>query len=236
MTRAAPLRLLVHGSRGRMGARVAALAREDSRFALAATLDLGDQLTLSDAAALDVVMDFSSDAGARAAARLAAAHRAALLVGTTALSAETRLAVDNLSLAQPVMIAPNTALGVAVLAHLVAEAARLLGPEFDIDLVESHHRSKRDAPSGTALRLAAALRERAGRELPSDCIHAIRAGDTIGEHVLEFAGPGERIRISHSATSRDLFALGALRAAAWLAQQPPGRYTIEQSLGLGAER
>jgi len=123
-----------------------------------------------------------------------------------------------------------------VLAHLAAEAARLLGSEggagFDIDIVETHHTMKKDAPSGTALRIAAALRQRGRANLPDDRIHAIRSGDIIGEHEVRFAGPGERITLIHSATSRDLFARGALQAAAFLARQPAGWYTIEQALGI----
>ena len=130
------------------------------------------------------------------------------------------------------MIAPNTSAGVAVMIHLVSEAARLLGRDHDVDLVEVHHSGKRDAPSGTALRIAEAMRERAGFELPPDRIHAIRAGEVIGEHTVEFFSAGERIRVAHVATSRDLFARGALDAVAWLHDQGPGRWTVEQSLGL----
>ena len=129
------------------------------------------------------------------------------------------------------MIAPNTSLGVAVLNHLAAVAAGLLGTRYGVNLIEAHHTGKRDAPSGTALRIADTLR-RAGAELPAESIHAIRSGDVVGEHTVEFAGGGERIRICHMATSRDLFARGALEAAAWLHGRPPGRYTIEQALGL----
>ncbi len=116
--------------------------------------------------------------------------------------------------------------------HLVAEAARLLGGNYDVDLIEVHHAGKRDAPSGTALRIAESMRQRSGIELPADRIHPVRAGDVVGEHTVEFSSAGERIRITHLATSRDLFARGALDAAAWLHRRDPGRYTIEQSLGL----
>lgn len=130
------------------------------------------------------------------------------------------------------MVAPNTSLGVAVLCHLVAEAARLLPARFDVDLVDRHHARKKDAPSGTALRIAAAMRDRGGRELPLDRCHALRGGDVVGEHEIQFAGDDQVVRISHAAGSRDVFARGALDAAAWLAGRRPGRYGIEDALGL----
>jgi 4-hydroxy-tetrahydrodipicolinate reductase len=230
-----PIRLLINGARGRMGARIEALARQDARFSVIAAVDRDDvdRALALEPGSIDAIIDFSSNEGAASAATLATRHGAALLVGTTGLSDASRDAVQAAARAVPAMIAPNTSLGVAVLGHLIAEAARLLGPEFNIDLIESHHAMKRDAPSGTALRLAQALKDRASIELGEHQIHCIRAGDIIGEHALQFAGPGERITISHSATSRDLFARGALRAAAWLAGQPPGLHTIEQSLELG---
>ena len=228
-----PIRLLVHGARGRMGTQVAALARNDARFQVVAEVDVADWPAAGlNRGALDAIIDFSSDDGTRAAAELATRIGAALLVGTTALSAATEAALGDAARTVPVLVAANTSLGVAVLTHLAAEAALLLGPEYVIELTETHHTGKKDAPSGTALRLAAALRERADVELPVERVRSIRTGNVIGEHVIEFIGPGERVRIMHSATSRDLFARGALRAAAWLVRQPPGRYCIEQALAL----
>jgi 4-hydroxy-tetrahydrodipicolinate reductase len=217
-----------------MGSRVGALARVDGRFDLVAMLDQLDhpRTGLDTVPPIDTVIDFSSDSGAQNAAALAAARRAALLVGTTALSPETIEILGKTAAAVPVMIAPNTSRGVAVFTHLVAEAARLLGPRFDVSIIETHHKAKLDAPSGTARRLAEALRTRAGLNIPPDRIHSIRAGDVVGDHVVDFSGPGERIRLTHAALDRDVFARGALDAAAWLRGRPPGRYTIEQALGL----
>ncbi len=130
------------------------------------------------------------------------------------------------------MIAPNTSLGAAVLAHLAAEAARLLGSAYQVTLIETHHAAKRDAPSGTALRIAEALRRDAGVDLSPERIHAIRTGDVVGEHTVELAAAGERLRLCHIATTRDLFARGALEAAAWLIGRPPGLYTMEELAGL----
>jgi 4-hydroxy-tetrahydrodipicolinate reductase len=222
-----PIRLLINGARGRMGAQILSLAQGDSaRFAIAARRDIGDDSPLPRDLAADVVIDFSSDAGARDACSLALDRRAALLVGTTGLSPETLRGMDDAATSIAVLVAPNTSLGVAVLARLASDAARLLAG-FEIEIIETHHTQKKDAPSGTALRLAKAM-----SLSPQAPIRSIRTGDVIGEHVIHFTGPGERITLSHSATSRELFARGALRAAAFLAGKPAGRYTIEQALGV----
>lgn len=212
-----------------MGARISALAREDRRFEVVAEIDLDRPAGAP--ARLDGVVDFSSDDGARGAAEIALGAGAALLVGTTGLSRQTLDSLDVAARSIPVLLAPNTSVGVAVLADLAARAARVLGPGYDLSLIEMHHVHKRDAPSGTALRLAAVVRE-AGAELTPERILSVRGGDVVGEHTLEFAGPGERLRLTHLATDRDLFVRGALRALAWLVGRPPGRYTIEQALGI----
>jgi 4-hydroxy-tetrahydrodipicolinate reductase len=234
MTHAKSTALFINGAKGRMGARIIDLAQRDARFRVAAAHDL-DDLNSADrlpVGTFDVIIDFSSDEGALHAAQLAVKHRAALLVGTTGLSSKSLDAIESAARAAAVVVAPNTSLGVAVMTHLAIEAARLLGSEFNVDLIDFHHAAKRDAPSGTALRLAAAIRDRAAVNLDTSRIHSIRAGEIIGEHQLHFAGPGETLTITHSATSRDLFARGALRCAAWLHGKPHGRYTIEQTLGL----
>lgn len=221
-------RLLMHGAHGRMGMRITELARNDARFTLVGAVDreTGDPPPAS----IDVIIDFSSPAGTLAAAELASARRAALVVGTTGLERAQFDRLDRLATEVAVLVAPNTSLGVAVLRFLTTQATKLLAG-WDIDIVESHHNRKKDAPSGTALALAAAVRA-GGRELAADRIHALRGGDIVGEHEVHFAGPGETIRLEHVAVSRDLFALGALRAAAWLAGKPAGRYTMEHALGL----
>ncbi len=228
------IRLVVHGATGRIGGRTCTLACNDSRFELVAEIDRKSNAGIASSAGapVDAIIDFSSDEGARSAAQLAVEHGAALLVGTTGLSRQTLSFLEVASRRIPLMVAPNTSLGVAVINHLVADAARLLGSRFTIEMTEVHHAAKRDAPSGTALRIAETLRRRAGVELPAERIHAVRAGDVVGEHSVEFFSPGERIRISHAATSRDLFAHGALDAIAWLQGQKPGRYSIEDALGL----
>ncbi|MBL9140679.1 MAG: 4-hydroxy-tetrahydrodipicolinate reductase [Phycisphaerae bacterium] len=189
-------------------------------------MDKDDELNLAPGSA-DIVIDFSSDEGALRAVAIARELNTALLVGTTGLSAATRDTIARESASRAVLIASNTSLGVAVARRLVHEAARLL-PGFDIDIVETHHTRKIDAPSGTARSLADAVQRALGAALPSDRIHAIRAGDVVGDHVVSFCGPGERLEIGHFATSRDLFALGALRMGRWLAAQKPGMHTTDE--------
>jgi 4-hydroxy-tetrahydrodipicolinate reductase len=225
-------RIALIGATGRMGMRIDALAHADAEATIA--LRLGRSAACAPATepgAIDVVVDFSSESGTRAAMQLAQGTGAALLVGTTGLSAEILQELTSLARRQAVLIAPNTSLGVAVTRKLARLAAELLGPAgWSVDIVESHHDRKKDAPSGTALAIAGAL-DAGGMAVPGDRIHAIRAGDTIGEHEIRFAGPSERIHLMHQAVSRDLFAAGALRAAKWLHGRPAGSYTMDELLG-----
>ncbi|MFO0784673.1 MAG: 4-hydroxy-tetrahydrodipicolinate reductase [Phycisphaerales bacterium] len=219
-------RIVLHGALGRMGQRIAACVPNEPHCHIVQALDRDDELQVSPGAA-DLVIDFSSDEGALRALQLAQTLQTALLVGTTGLSAATRDAIVRAGDRLPVMLAPNTSLGVAVARRLVQEAARLL-PGFDIDIVETHHTRKLDAPSGTARSLAEAVQRGTDAPLPPERIHAIRAGDVVGDHVVTFNGPGERLEIGHFASSRDLFALGALRIGQWLARQKPGVHTTDE--------
>lgn len=244
--------LIVNGAAGRMGARICALSATDKRFNLVAAIEpTGSNAIGRDAASgvlLDravkigdrapnsrggAVIDFSSPAGSLGAMRIALERGAALVVGTTGLGNDVVAQLRSASDRVPVLLAPNMSLGVAVIAHAVAIVASALGKDFSCSIVEAHHALKKDAPSGTALRLAAAVRG-AGGALSDDQVLAVRGGDVIGEHTVRFAGPGEYLELTHRATNRDLFALGALRGAAWLAGKPPGWYTIEDALGIAA--
>ena len=201
------------------------------------------------AGAAAVWIDFSSPAATAANAAAAARARAALVVGTTGVGEAGRQALAEAGRTIPVVFAPNTSVGITVLLKLVAEAARLLGPSFDLEIVETHHRMKRDAPSGTALRLAEALAEATGRDLSKDAryarqgdvgprtaseigIQTLRGGDVVGDHTVFFFGQGERIEITHRASSRDTFAHGAVRAARWADGRAPGLYDMRDVLGL----
>lgn len=195
----------------------------------------------------DVMIDFSSPAAT--AANLAACARAhvAALVGTTGLGADAEAAAQSAAARVPVLIAANTSVGVTLLAELVRAAARALPAEFDIEILDAHHRAKVDAPSGTALALGRAAAE--GRGIDHDAARlpidrngprreggigysVVRAGDIVGEHEVVFAAAGERVVLGHIATDRTIFARGALRAADWLAIQSPGRYSMVDFLGL----
>jgi 4-hydroxy-tetrahydrodipicolinate reductase len=240
--------IIVVGASGRMGARILALGATDSGVRIAGAVDRAGApavgkpafspqiapnpplIAEQTSAHADVVIDFSSAAGTLSALDLALARSAALLVGTTGLPPATVEKLRGASQKISVLLAPNTSLGVAAVADAAARLARALGPGYRASIVESHHIHKKDAPSGTALRLAGAVRD-AGGELPDDQILSIRAGDIVGEHTIRFAGPGEVVDLTHRATSRDLFALGALRAAQWLRGRGPGWWTMEDVLG-----
>lgn len=263
------LKIAVHGAAGRMGRALVQLIAEASDLSLAAAIEgaksphlgkdagelagvgtlgvaISEELTLL--AAADVVIDFSLPAALPALFAAVERHARPLVLATTGLSAAQWSEVDALSKRVPLVAAPNYSTGVAVLYHLAQRAAQLL-PEFDMEIVEMHHRHKVDAPSGTALGLAEAAargrgwnaRERLvyGREGQVGArtdgeigIMTLRGGDVIGDHTLILAGSGERLELTHKATNRVLFARGALRAARWVADKAPGRYGMPEVLGL----
>jgi 4-hydroxy-tetrahydrodipicolinate reductase len=216
---------------------VGAIVREGSPLIGASVPDSSPALRFQSAAQplpdAQVVIDFSSPRGALEAAKLAVSRGIPLLVGTTGLPEDTLAALRESARKVGVLVAANTSVGVAVLAHAARQTARQLGKDYHVSIVEAHHIHKKDAPSGTAKRLAQAVRE-GGGQLPDEQILAVRGGDVVGEHTIRFAGPGEYLELTHRATSRDLFARGAIHAACWLAQQPPGWYSIDDALGLGA--
>lgn len=239
----APLRLLVHGASGRMGRAVLRLAGTDPRFALVAACSArgvapeeagalpvlaADALEL--APAFDLALDFSLPAGFDRVLALCLARGATLVTGTTGLDAEQMAAIERASLRIPLLWAANFSLGVAVLTDLVRRAA-LAVPHWDCDLVEAHHSHKRDAPSGTALALGAAIRQ--GRRAEPHYA-SLRAGDIVGDHAVQFTGLGERLELVHRATDRDVFARGALECALRLQGKPAGHYQIAELLMSGA--
>jgi 4-hydroxy-tetrahydrodipicolinate reductase len=190
----------------------------------------------------DVAIDFSSAAATLTNLAACRAARKPLLIGTTGFAAELDGALAAAARDIPLLVAANTSLGVTLLLELVRIAARALPPAFDIDILDMHHRSKQDAPSGTALALGAVAREARQASAPAggasgaagDGAHregevgfaSVRAGDIVGEHTVLFAGPGEQLSLTHRATDRGIFARGALAAALWLQSRPPGRYTM----------
>ena len=232
------VRILIHGASGRMGQALLRLAPEQTRFAVMAAVSRKVSQRVVDGVpqfaadelhgvpAFDVAIDFRLAAGFDAILATCAERGAALVSGTTGLSAEQVESLERAAARIPVLWASNFSLGVAVLHELVERAARML-PAWDCDIVEAHHARKLDAPSGTALTLGSAAE--AGGADPRYA--SLRAGDIVGEHLVQFTAAGERIELTHRATNRDIFARGALQAAGWLAGQGPGRYRIRDLLG-----
>lgn len=228
---AKPLRLVVCAAAGRMGAQVASLAEADPRFTLTARLfrDSGPAQVAAAFASADAAVDFSSPEGTLRYAAAAAAARRPLVVGTTGFTPAQRRALESAAKRAPLFVAPNFSLGVNLLYRLAAQAARAL-KSYDAGVFELHHSAKRDAPSGTALRLAEAVAEARGDGRPVPSVSQ-RLGDSVGEHTLTLAGPFERLELTHRAHSRALFARGALEAARFVAGRKPGLYGMDDLLG-----
>ena len=233
-------RLLLLGASGRMGRAVdAAAARDDrvqvvGRYAQTARPELGilGSDALAGAPAFDVAIDFSRPEALEGSLSLCQARGAALVTGTTGLGAEATAALADAATRIALLHAANFSMGVAVLEALVAEAARAL-PGWDLDIVELHHRGKRDAPSGTALALgAAAEAARSAVASPARPVRyaSLRAGDAVGEHCVQLAGEGERLELVHRASDRAVFARGAIEAAWRLSGRPAGRYRFADLL------
>jgi len=235
------------GSEGRMGhALVEAI--EAAGASLAGGVDKGGDVgTLADAS--DVLVDFSTPQALEANLHAAIGAGVPILIGTTGLQAGHHTAIDSAARAIPVLQTGNTSLGVTLLAHLVREAAGKLGEEWDIEILEMHHRMKVDAPSGTALLLGEAAAAGRGIDLASHSergrdghtgarekgaigFASLRGGTVPGEHTVILAGEHERLTLAHSAEDRAIFASGAVKAAQWLTGKPAGRYTMPQVLGL----
>jgi 4-hydroxy-tetrahydrodipicolinate reductase len=241
-------RVIIHGSRGRMGRALLACAARMPEIEVVGEVDQGDSLeAVLDRA--DVVVDFSLPHAVPAVAAGCARAGKALVSGTTGLSTEERAALEAAARQVPVVWASNFSTGVNTLFWLTRKAAEILGPDFDLEVVEMHHRHKQDAPSGTATTLAEILAAVRGRQLSEVArhgrqgvigpraaeeigIHALRGGDVVGEHTVIFAAPGERVELAHKAASRDTFANGALRAALWTRGRPAGLYDMQAVLGL----
>lgn len=261
------MKLALHGATGRMGRAIAALAHAAGDIqivgAAAAASDpdqgrdlgelagvgsIGVAVTADVASSLlgaEVVIDFSVASAVKPLVALAVRSGVGIVSGTTNVDADTRAVLERAAASVPVLWAPNMSLGVQVLAELVEQAVRRLGPGFDAEIVEIHHRRKIDSPSGTAKRLADAVRkvrpaavELHGRDgdvgARTDAevaVYGVRGGDVIGDHTVFLLGSGERIELTHRATSRELFAHGAIRAARFLAGRKPGMYAIADVLG-----
>ncbi len=240
-------RLHVHGGQGRLGQTIVRLAVATGEYEISVSGRKED--FLDEVAAWDVAIDVSQPQGTVAMAAHCAAHGIPLVIGTTGHSIDQidKLRADASRIA--LLLTPNFSVGVNLLFWLTERASEILGPEFDAEIVEMHHRLKKDSPSGTAKRLGEIIArtrsleydqaarhgreglvgERTSREIG---VHAVRGGDVVGEHTVYFAGTGERIELTHRASNRDTFAKGALRAADWLIGKPAGWYEMRDVLGL----
>ena len=241
-------KIIITGSKGRMGQMLAACAKGNRDLEIVGQIDQGDDL----AAVIDkcdVVVDFSAHSATASVAAVCARHNKALVIGTTGHTDTDKFDITKVIAEIPVVWASNFSTGVNTLFWLTRKAAEILGPNFDLEVIEMHHRLKRDAPSGTAKTLAeilakvrslhldeAARHGRTGivgaRTSAEIGIHSIRGGDVVGDHTVIFANTGERLELTHKASSRETFANGALRAALWLVKQKPGLYDMQDVLGL----
>jgi 4-hydroxy-tetrahydrodipicolinate reductase len=227
----APLKIAVCGATGRTGSRVAALASTDPRFHLVSRVDRARAEEFADeAASVSAAIDFTTPESCVRYAAACARAKAAFVTGTTGLTVVQRAQLATAAKKIPVFAAPNFSRGVTLMLHLAREAARRL-PEYDAAIMETHHKGKKDAPSGTALRLAQSVRDGHGNDEPVTT-SSRRMGDVVGDHELTFAGPFETLILSHHAESRDLFARGALDAALWVSRKKPGLYDMLDMMGL----
>ncbi len=262
-------KIAVAGAAGRMGRQLiqAVLERDDLSFCGATEHPQSDALgmdagllvggsklgvqVVADIAQADVslstIIDFTSPVNTRSLVEYAASHNKNLVIGTTGLDDDDKRALRVAAEKTAIVYASNYSVGVTLSLELLAQAAKVLGDEYDIEVIEAHHRHKVDAPSGTALSMGESVANALGRSLDSCAVYAregitgprkdktigfatVRAGDIIGEHTVLFCGQGERLEITHKATDRMTFARGAVRAAAWVGSQPPGLYNMSDVL------
>src|SRR5256885_8954011 len=222
-----PVRVALIGARGRMGQAIVGLAKNDPRIDIVAQCDLGDSIE-SAIKDCDIAIDFSHAGAVDEICRVALQHRKALVIGTTGHSAEQRQFIEKTAGAIPIIFASNFSVGVNALFALTRRAAEIFGSEFAPEITETHHKMKKDTPSGTAKTLGQVLKAALKIEVP---IESIREGDVVGEHTVVFMGPGERLELAHRAASREIFAPGALRPAQWAVGKPAGLYSMQDVLG-----
>ena len=243
--------LIINGAKGRMGQALLSCAARDPELAVSAALDAGDNLVAA-LPGCDAGIDFTHASATAEIAEACASAGKTLVIGTTGHDDAARARIHACAARIPIVFAPNYSVGVNTLFWLTRKAAQILGRDFDLEVVEMHHNLKKDSPSGTARRLAEILAEvrkldydhdvRHGREgmvgertRTEIGMHAIRGGDVVGDHTVIFANTGERLELTHKASSRDTFANGALRAAKWARTRSPRLYDMQAVLGLDNE-
>ena len=263
--------VVVAGAAGRMGSRLVALLQQETELRLVAALEapghpalgrdagesagvgrLGIPIAADVEAALGrdrILIEFSVPEASLAHARLVGRHGGRAVIGTTGFTAAQREELAGIGRGAPLLVSPNMSVAVNVAFKVLADIARMLGDDYDVEIVETHHRFKKDAPSGTALRMAEVVAQALGRDLATTAVYdrhdrlaertrkeigmaALRSGDVVGEHTVSFASLGERLELTHRAHSRDNFARGALRGARFIATARPGLYSMQDVLGL----
>lgn len=241
-------KILITGCKGRMGQAIAEACEADDAAEIGAQIDMGDDLA-SALEKCDAVIDFSFHSFTPEVAAACASAGKRLVIGTTGHGDDELAQIQEVAAKIPVCMAPNFSVGVNTLFWLTRKATEILGDEFDLEVVEMHHRLKVDAPSGTAKRLGEILAEASGVSYKDDTMHgregivgartqkeigmhSMRGGDVVGDHTVIYANVGERVELTHKASSRDTFAKGSVRAAKWLADQSPGMYDMQDVLGL----
>jgi 4-hydroxy-tetrahydrodipicolinate reductase len=255
------IRATVCGASGKMGANIISLAKNDPAIKIIGAIEQagspfigkGEPPVSADLSAVikdsDVVIDFTAPPATMKNIEVCLAAGKPIVIGPTGFDQAQLDKIRSIAKKIPVLLSPNMSVGVNVLFAIASRVSKLL-PDFDVEITEVHHNQKKDAPSGTALKLAQIIAEALGRDLNASGVYgrkgnigarkkdeigimSIRAGDTVGEHTVFFAGPGERVELTHRATSRDCLAKGALVAAKWLAAQKPGFYGMNDALGIG---
>lgn len=264
-------KIIVMGVTGRMGSRIASLSNEYEGLKLSGAVEIKGHESVGKDAGLaigtdemkvtitdslesvineaDVVIDFTSAASTLQHIKIADDNKKAMVIGTTGLSKEEIEKIKSYTNNIPVVFAPNMSVGVNLLLKVLQDIARTLGDDYDIEIVEAHHRLKKDAPSGTAMKMAQVIADAVNRNLEEVAVYerkgligertkkeigiqTLRGGDVVGEHTVFFYGLGERLEITHKASSRDTFARGALKAALWISGKKPGLYDMQDVLGL----
>ena len=265
------VKIAVAGAAGRMGCRITALSKEYEGLQLTGAFekkghkDIGKDIgtvvgigntgvTLVDSLesiidSVDLIIDFTTISSTKENIKLTSSKGKAMVIGTTGFSKDDLKEISELTKKIPCVMASNMSMGVNLLLKILQDIARVLGDDYDIEIIEAHHRLKKDAPSGTALKMAQVIADAVNRNLDEVAVYArkgimgertkkeigiqtIRAGDIVGEHTVIFGGLGERVEITHKASSRDTFARGALKAALWLSGKPAGLYDMQDVLGL----
>jgi 4-hydroxy-tetrahydrodipicolinate reductase len=265
------VKVVITGAAGRMGSRLVALVKDSAFLTLAGAVEskghhsVGEDsgeiagcgrtgVPISDDLSglierADVLVDFTTPAATLGHLKVVAQHRRGIVIGTTGFSPSELEELKAAAKLLPCVFSPNMSVGINVIYKILGEMAKILGDDYDIEVIEAHHRLKKDAPSGTALKMAEVLARSVNRDLAQVGVYArkgligersrgeigiqtIRAGDIVGDHTVMFATMGERIEVTHRASSRDTFARGALRAARWLVKQPPGLYDMSDVLAL----